>query len=642
MATLDLLVASAVLYVLLPDSVSLSYWHFLAVYLLAIVTSFISQVPGGLGVLELVIIAMLQPSEPHAVMGALLAYRAIYYLGPLLLGLLTFGLHEIWLQRIAARHAIGVLGNWAPVIAPRLMAFAIFLGGVILLFSGATPAAEGRLAFIRRLLPLPVVELSHFLGSLIGVLLLVLARGLQRRIETAYFLTVVLLLGGIVVSLLKGLDYEEALLLSIMLAIFVPCRHYFYRQGALLTERFSAGWTIGLLGVIVCTFWLMLFAFKHVEYRDELWWQFEFSRDAPRALRASAGIAILTMLVLSVRMLRSRGRLGDLPTEVDLQDAKKVVAQSPKTASHLALLGDKRFLFNTDRTALIMYGDEGRSYVSMGDPVGSVEAARNLAWDFRELCDVGGRIPVFYQVDEESVPMYVELGLTLLKIGEVARVPLSNFGLEGSARKNLRRTNKQLTEEGCTFEIIEPPAVLDILPTLKQISDAWLGEKATAEKGFSLGFFKQEYIEQCPIALIRREGEALAFSNLWFGANKYELSIDLMRYLPSAPHGVMEFLFIQLLLWGKEQGYEWFDLGMAPLAGIESQPHGPRWNQLASLAFRHGEHFYNFQGLRNYKDKFDPTWSAKYIASPGGLSLPVALTNVATLISGGITRLVSK
>ena len=115
-----------------------------------------------------------------------------------------------------------------------------------------------------------------------------------------------------------------------------------------------------------------------------------------------------------------------------------------------------------------------------------------------------------------------------------------------------------------------------------------------------------------------------------------------MRYVPEAPHGVMEFLFIKLMLWGKENSYQWFNLGMAPLSGIESQPRGPLWNQLASLTFRHGEHFYNFQGLRQYKDKCDPACTAKYIASPGGLSLPVAITNVATLISGGIGGMLKK
>ncbi len=641
-ATLDLLVAAAVLYVLLPASIATTYWQFLAIYLLALVAAFMSQVPGGLGVLELVILAVLNPAEPHAVIGALLAYRAIYYLCPLMLGLLMFGVHEFWLQRKSALRPMGPFGNWAAVIAPRVMAFMIFLAGVVLLFSGATPAAAGRMAVLRRLLPLPVVEVSHFLGSLIGVLLLVLARGLQRRVETAYYVTVGLLVGGIVVSLLKGFDFEEAMILTTMLLVFLPCRHYFYRRGALLTQVFTPGWVVGILGVIACTVWLMLFAYKHVAYQDELWWRFEFSRDAPRSLRALAGAVIVMMTALSARVLRSQGRLGDMPTKQDLEDARQVVQQSPRTASNLALLGDKRFLFNRERSAFVMYGDEGRSYVSMGDPVGPPEAARDLAWDFRELCDIGGRLPVFYQVDEEHVAVYVEMGLTLIKIGEEARVSLPGFTLEGSSRKNLRRTHKQFTEAGCLFEIIDPQAVSGLLPTLQHISDAWLADKTTAEKGFSLGFFKPEYVEQCPIALIRVEGKIVAFANLWFGAEHEELSIDLMRYLPEAPHGVMEFLFVQLMLWGKDNGYQWFNLGMAPLSGIESQRRGPLWNQLAALTFRHGEHFYNFQGLRMYKEKFHPVWTAKYIAAPAGLSLPVAIANVATLIAGGIRGMLQK
>ena len=115
-----------------------------------------------------------------------------------------------------------------------------------------------------------------------------------------------------------------------------------------------------------------------------------------------------------------------------------------------------------------------------------------------------------------------------------------------------------------------------------------------------------------------------------------------MRYLPDSPPGAMEFLFIQLMLWGRQQGYQWFNLGMAPLAGLDAPPLGPRWNQFAALAFRHAEHFYHFQGLRQYKDKFDPRWKSKYLAYPGGFTLPIVLTNIATLISGGLSRLIKR
>ncbi len=104
----------------------------------------------------------------------------------------------------------------------------------------------------------------------------------------------------------------------------------------------------------------------------------------------------------------------------------------------------------------------------------------------------------------------------------------------------------------------------------------------------------------------------------------------------------MEFLFIELMLWGKEEGYRWFNLGMAPLAGLENRPQAPLWNRLGALLYRHGEHFYNFQGLRDYKEKFDPVWVPRYLASPGGLALPRVLANLATLISGGVKGVIGK
>ncbi|MCA9167386.1 MAG: bifunctional lysylphosphatidylglycerol flippase/synthetase MprF, partial [Planctomycetales bacterium] len=580
--------------------------------------------------------------EPPAVVGALLAFRLIYYLVPLSTGVVLLGVSELLAHHHTARRAFASLRTWTAPIAPRVMAFSVFLAGVILLFSGATPPAAGRTELLRRAMPLPVIELSHFAGSVIGMLLLILARSLQRRVESAYYLTIALLVGGVITSILKGFDWEEATILATMLAVFLPCRQHFYRKGAMLTERFTPRWMMAIIGVLACTVWLMLFAFKHVEYQHDLWWKFEIAHDAPRSLRGVAGAAVVALAAFSLRVMRARGKLGAMPDQQDFEIARSIVAQSPKTSSHLALLGDKRFLFNRERTAFVMYREAGQSYIAMGDVVGQRAATRELTWDFCEQCDVDGQSPVFYQVDEENVPLYVEIGLTVIKIGEEARVPLTKFGLEGSARKGLRSTHKKLDQLGCSFEVVFPPTVTDLLPTLHAISVAWLAAKNTAEKGFSLGFFKEDYIGQSPIALIRYKGQIVAFANLWIGADKAELSIDLMRYLSTAPHGVMEYLFIKLMLWGQQEGFAWFNLGMAPLAGIDNQSHGPLWNQIAALTYRHGEHFYNFQGLRNYKDKFDPDWTPKYLACSGGFSLPIALANVAALISGGLRGLLGK
>jgi phosphatidylglycerol lysyltransferase len=289
-----------------------------------------------------------------------------------------------------------------------------------------------------------------------------------------------------------------------------------------------------------------------------------------------------------------------------------------------------------------MYGVEGRSWIAMGDPVGKEEEWGELVWRFREMCDRYDGWTVFYEVGHKRLHLYLDLGLTLLKLGEEARVSLEDFSLEGGARKGLRHSYHRLQKEGCVFEVVPQEGIPLLIPEFKDISDAWLAEKETREKGFSLGFFSEDYLRQFPAGVIRKNGKIMAFANIWPGAGKEELSIDLMRYLPEAPKGVMEYLFVQLMLWGKEAGYQWFNLGMAPLSGLEDHALAPRWSRLGAFVFRYGEHFYNLQGLRQYKEKFDPKWEPKYLASCGGLAFPHILANIASLISGGMKGVITK
>ena len=115
-----------------------------------------------------------------------------------------------------------------------------------------------------------------------------------------------------------------------------------------------------------------------------------------------------------------------------------------------------------------------------------------------------------------------------------------------------------------------------------------------------------------------------------------------MRYDPNEIDGIMDYLIINAILWAKENGYKWFNLGMAPLSGLSNRPLAPLWNKIGSFIFSQGEQFYNFKGLHNYKDKFKPVWEPRYIALQNGLLLPQVLTDIALLISGGFLGLIKK
>jgi phosphatidylglycerol lysyltransferase len=645
LSCLDWSLAAAALYALLPEHASLGFPRLLAVFLLAQLAGVASQVPGGLGVLEASILYLLHRTVPDMpvphIVGALVAFRGIYYFAPLLVASLLLAGYEASLRhQVVLRVARGI-GTRVSAIVPQVLSLTTFLGGAILLVSGATPAVGQRLFWLSKLLPLPVIEASHFVGSLVGVGLLLLALGLQRRLDAAYQLTVVLLATGVVVSLLKGLDYEEAIALSLMLAALLPCRRHFYRKAALTNEPFTPAWIATTTIVVAGSLWLGIFSYQN-RYSRELWWQFTLSGNAPRFLRASVGVVAAALGVALWRLLRPAVHHPRLPGDDELAIACDIAAASPRTYAHLALLRDKQLLFNDDRSAMLMYGVEGRSWVAMGDPVGPESEGAELAWRFRELCDAYRGWCVFYQVNEKRLHLYVDLGLSLIKLGEEARVPLGEFSLAGAGRKKLRWAQRKTEELGGRFEIVPKEQVPALLPELEALSDAWLEEKNAREKGFSLGFFDPDYLVRLPLALVRGPNGIIAFANVWLGGDCEEMSIDLMRHAVDAPSVVMDYLFVELMLWGCANGYRWFNLGMAPLSGLEGRAIAPLWSRLGTLVFRHGEHFYNFQGLRQYKEKFDPAWEPRYLACPGGLALPRVLTDVAALISRGFRGMVAK
>jgi phosphatidylglycerol lysyltransferase len=220
-------------------------------------------------------------------------------------------------------------------------------------------------------------------------------------------------------------------------------------------------------------------------------------------------------------------------------------------------------------------------------------------------------------------------------------VDLTTFGLEGSSRADLRQAHRRAIRDGATFEMLPRTEVNAVLPQLRAVSDAWLEEKKTAEKRFSLGFFEERYVANFDVGVVRSQGAVVAFANLWRGGSA-ELSVDLMRYDSGAPKGVIDYMLIECMLWGKAQGFRWFNLGMAPLSGLEDHALAPAWHKLGRMVQRYGENFYNFEGLRKFKEKFDPVWRPRYLAAPDGFAMAGALLDVTALISGGVRNVLRK
>lgn len=637
----DIASAAAALYVLLPPDIVSGFAVFLVIFVVAIIAGIVSHAPGGIGVLEATILIGLGAGQRSDVIAALVVFRLVYYVLPLGLAALALLGMEIW----RARHAVRVVSG-RTIAATRLIvapvsATLVFVGGVVLLLSGNLPAEHDRMHLLRDALPLPFTEASHMLASLIGLLLIIVARGLARRIAFARTVAIALLASGAVFSLVKGLDWEEALILLAIASGLYAYKDVFYRKGDWRSFRPNPSWLAFVAVTLICLTLVGLLAFRHVEYSSDLWWEFAWRGDAPRFLRASLvlaiGISVVALDALINRPVQARIGRVEVPAEV-----RRLIASSRDTAPNMAYLGDKRFLVADDGSAFLMYGITGRSWIALGDPVGDPEEARNLVWKLAELADKAGARAAFYAIGPDMLPVYLDLGLGILKIGEVARLDLTTFTLDGQAKADFRYGDKRAAREGITFEIVPQAEVAALMPELKSVSDAWMETKTGGEKGFSLGRFDEAYLAEFDCAVMKKDGHVVAFANVWRGADKDELSVDLMRYRPGVSKVMMDALFARLLIYGKDEGYRWFNLGAAPLSGLSDHPLASTWNRLGTFIYRRGDEIYNFEGLRAFKEKFGPVWTPQYLACPGGLVMPQVLLDTASLISGGPIRILKR
>ncbi len=529
--------------------------------------------------------------------------------------------------------------------APWTAAVLTAAAGAMLVASGATPSEPYRFMRLLAITPVFLIEVSHFVSSVLGLLLVLLAFGLRARLDGAWAATMAALLIAAPLTLLKGFNWEETAALVLLALLLTPFRGAFTRSARLSRMEITTGWLLSALCAVLGAGLLGLWSFQHADYANQPWWRVMADDDAARAIRAWAGAA-LALLVTGVWRLVVSAATPPVVGEADPNFARVrailAKAETAEPSSNLALLGDKRFLFSPSGESFLMFGVRGRSWIALGGPVGRREERLELLWRFRELADSHAARPGLYGVAAEDLPDVVELGFSIQKVGESAAVPLETFSIEGRKRGNLRRAWRKAAEEGATFEILQGEELIRVMPELQAISDQWLAHHAGGEKGFSMGAFRRSYVAEFPVAVVRDRGRPVAFANIWTTAARSAFSMDLMRYAEDAPKNIMDYLFVELIAWGREQGYDAFEFGMAPLAGLDDRPLAPIMSRVGKLLFERGEEIYNFQGVRRYKDKYDPVWQPRYVAAPHKWAIPLLLADIGLLSSGGMAGLAKR
>lgn len=541
------------------------------------------------------------------------------------------------------------LGGWGVRVAAILTAC---MGGINLL-SAMTPSLHGRVAVLREIVPRDVRYGSHLAAVLAGLALLLLALSLWRRKRAAWFLTLLVLVGSAAFHLTKGLDWEEASLALVLAGgLATQRRHFFARsdspsvwQGIRLSLfAFTATLAYGAVG-----FWLLDRHFRvdfglraallqtvamFAEFRDPgLEPTTGFGRwfaDSIYFVGATTGAYALTSLLRPV--------LHRAPaTAEERERAKRIVeAYGHSSLARFLLFDDKAYWFSRGGS-VIAFAVVGRTCVALGDPVGPETDIASAIIGFRNYCAERDWQPVFYQTLPDYVPHYRAAGFDVLTVGDEAVVDLKSFTLLGGDNKSLRNAVNRLRKVGYTTELHLPPHSDELMEELRSVSDEWLAAQNGREKRFSLGWFDDAYLQDGPVMVVRTpENGISAFANIIPEYQVAESTIDLMRRRNDVANGTMDLLFVALFEWAREEGFETFNLGLCPLAGVGIDPDDPAVERAVRFLYEHVNQFYNFKGLFDYKSKFHPIWSPRYMVYSGPASLALATLAVIRADNGDL------
>jgi phosphatidylglycerol lysyltransferase len=328
-----------------------------------------------------------------------------------------------------------------------------------------------------------------------------------------------------------------------------------------------------------------------------------------------------------------------VPQRHDDDDLAWLVPLLGRARDGLVLTGDKQVLTDPAGKTAIAFARQGTTRVALGSTFGDPGQAPALIRRFLADARQNGERAAFYAVTPDELPMLLGARLVATKLGERAIIDLPAFNLKGTRFQNLRTRRSKLSREGWTIELVKGDALRRWLPVLAPVSAAWLERHGGREKRFSLGTFEPAYLLHTDVLLAHRDGKVAAFLNLVKARG--EVLIDLIRAAPDAPHGCTEALIAEAALICQARGDTRLDLGCAPLAGLPSIHEAPFWGRLGRLMARAGRRWYDFKGLRAFKEKFCPTWEPVYLVHHKGALLPT-LRDTTLLIAGGWTGLVGR
>lgn len=348
---------------------------------------------------------------------------------------------------------------------------------------------------------------------------------------------------------------------------------------------------------------------------------------------AALGVAMVGVAQLVATVVRRPGHRPEERAQVtDLLERWATTSLAP-----FQLLDDKSWYLTADGEAFVGYkvvggmvgGVVGTTAVALGGPIGSPEARPRALAEWVAFCLANGWTPALHQVTAADAALAAGAGLRALKIGEEAVIDLTGWDLADRRHKHLRQALRRVERAGAEVVALPTPLDDDTLAELRAVSDAWLHSAGHRERTFTLGRFDPEALRHTPILALRETApphRILGFVNVLPSYRGADGNFDLMRRRPDAPNGAMEALFVALIDRFRAAGLTGMSLGLAPLSGIDGTGLADR---ALRLLYERGGAAFNYEGLRRYKEKWEPRWEPRYVLYRSDADLPQVAAAIA-------------
>jgi phosphatidylglycerol lysyltransferase len=504
---------------------------------------------------------------------------------------------------------------------------------------------QGHSRFLSYMLPFGLHYWGRSLTLIFGFMLIYLSLNLFQRRQVAWWLASVASVLLVAAHILSGRLWYLALAPAIAFVLLLIFRRRFtvrsepssIRRGiVLMVISLLIGLAYGTLG-----FWLLKTSFSlHFSLGDSIIRALRqitlvgntdlvaYTREARWFLQSLSALAVVAWIFAAYSLFRPVAfRLQVLPHERAM--AKAILERHGRSPyDFFKVWPDKSYFFSDSQGSFIAYTTVRGVALILGDPVGPEDEMQKVASSFLDYCSNNGWVVCFLLPD--LLPMYQRLGLQVLKIGEEAIVDLEQFYSRTGRNRYFGYHKRHFEREGYRFMRYKPPHPAVLLDEIEEVSKEWLSLPKHRELGFLQGRFERNYIEKTPICVVRDpSGHVIAFLNEVPSYRSGEATFDMMRHRPGVPNATMDYLFQGTMFALQEEGYHWFNMGVAPFAGLGNSPGAPLVERILGLTLRMNW-FVSAQGMRYYKVKFKPVWQDRFVAYSGGLLGLIRMTPAVT------------